>query len=688
MSEAKGGYLANKAREEYNDYKRFLISDQSLDDKEKKILHSLKFELDEGNMDHVIDLKLNVYLHNIPPKVTMGTIILKYFDGPIDSVITTVLYDKNVPVFINLSPTYISMDGEYRNLLIPFERYQTFVKENEVYLTKILHKLYENHKIKLYSHNCDVVSAEIAVTILYIIYFNRSYYFQNIDINWELLYSKKIPFIKVDHQRELITDLAMIQGLGPHVVYRSGTKLLPLSIDSIKNMYSLLDDVWHELYVNMICNKLVLAGVTSALPCTYNKSMVTIDKYKYLFSLKKNHIKYKNSKISVAIEKDLIRAEQRCLENDVYINYDYQVLGESIQESIRFSERTVHLSNEALLIFMGHKGLSLNNAINRAKSDSCDPIPWKNLIFIIFYTLYCLNQNKIIHNDLHLGNIVINGFSDDDKHIYQLYCVDLDGDIIDMQDSREAEESVLTNEKVFKKKDVNVFHVSEADFHDPRPHDIKYTKGRQKIFMLPLGPLLPTIIDFSRAILLLNFKDELNQLKINAKIRASIMSAYHSFFPDFMRNNSDRIKEELKDLKLFFNKYAAMDGYRFCSLLLSKEIANKDNEDIHERLVKIKGQLEDILLYPGPWMGNNPNFLILNTFDFPLIKKGKILDVYVSNAPQVYSLNKYDKFPPLAKLFKNIDNEDHETSSAGVIEDLILKRRREGVKFTSNYDDY
>jgi hypothetical protein len=554
-----------------------------------------------GELDSALELSSSA--KNIKPSNEYGTIRL--------ISINKVIFNKLIVIefgdYVSLGFTFVSMDGEYRNNLLLKEMVINSLKgsdKNKGFIE------FQKRDIKFDVYNTDLDP----YCMLYLIYsfmhaVKNNYTNKDIDL---LLFYNTIDLDISKMDKIVIRDRAFCP---------MGLKLIPLSTKSLNSD----SETWVELALNRMFTRIVINGIAPGFPVLYNRTLFKLDYKHTIFSLGRTALKYEHGKIADKIEKKLeeSRGLTQVKETNIYINYEFQEIDKTINESVELCKK-INYSNIVLGLLDQYKGKTLKAFIEWKRSGYIvtDFVYKLSNIFTLFYNLFIMNEHNVIHNDLHLNNVVCS-YRYYDRIFYNLFCIPR-GD---------------------KVKTVKI-HISEKYKINPRPHDIIINKRDSDKYFIPYESTYPIIIDFGRSIILSN--DILLMAKMRTRLRRSIKSIY----PEFWKTNKRELLSDLVNLKSKFNRFAALDGIKLLGGLMTEmDIDAKFvDETFYEIIGTIYSQLEDHFK-TGKLSNPNKDILESKIFEHYKASHTEVLNIYSPDSPIVYDVDKYENFPTLAKKY-------------------------------------
>jgi len=317
-------------------------------------------------------------------------------------------FDKQIYLSIGVVPT--SSDGEFRRL---FPYNENLNPE----ATKLAVKFYAKYKQYIVT-NLNEKIVVMAITLNFYV----SFLYANFTSNYIKQYQKYINLFKWKICNDQIKLAMRHNDYNIHKnligVLEVCNKIIPLTIDALKNTNSIYHGFWLEIYVMTIINKINKCFICDLLPYLFKWDIMKI-KSPYVFSNSEIINKYTNSEFLLKNIGHLIGAKIKY--EDKYTN----IYNAKLNNALTFAEKNIIYSDYIGVMIMQHNGNSLVNHINIIKNLSLESLEIfkhfknKNLFMVtcfqISYSLLVLNKHcKIIHGDLHLNNVtvrIINGES-------------------------------------------------------------------------------------------------------------------------------------------------------------------------------------------------------------------------------------------------------------------------------------
>ena len=209
------------------------------------------------------------------------------------------------------------------------------------------------------------------------------------------------------------------------LLFDYGQKATPLTQLEITMISDLNYAPWRELYIDLLCSEMVIAGVTSGFPLIGDHFLINQSKtdVEYLFDESRAYhntaygYPFENSSL---IDKFKLSEEIKAIHHTDVFKKLMQISDSPISNCIHNIQRRIEahlqMSNFTLVKNMSHMGYNIhtfildpeirNDQIARAIihniADNFD-----SFVFEIAYNLICLHEIAgVIHGDLHLDNIL------------------------------------------------------------------------------------------------------------------------------------------------------------------------------------------------------------------------------------------------------------------------------------------
>lgn len=526
--------------------------------------------------------------------------------------------------YICYGPNLLSSDGEYRPYFTSIYtldyielHYRELMDEVEEYLQK-------KSKIKYYRQYYTSVSGGIDINLLTKDIDNRRYAIKLFTISWLMngylsLHkiqtrntTKDYQLLMYDNADEVfmqyildvytIDVLKRVYAIASLYVYqkhpahrldtpnwldasiRLGQKIIPMGKD-IENI-DIQNVVWREIYVNSLCNDLIVNHVCPGLSLMYDWIIINgVDNY--IFN---------NPEV---IQKMILSDEEKI-----------QSFVDKTKLGLFSPSRTTSIKkhNSAILVVSEYVGRPINDIKHLKKSKEYqksvrdifdDKKVFHKYMFDISYSLLCIHcKLNIIHGDLHLNNTTIH-------HTTKSYLQQTKTDI-------KRKTTYVVDDTVYEFEDYG-FHGSIIDF------------GRSFILSSNINiqeEQNERILQYYNAILPEFFKK--NKTVIAKKLEDDFLSIYKKFASVDMFIHTDRLLKFIKINNIITHK----DNLKLVEAmhnLAKKHLTTIDNKSEY----KCK---EFLKFFP------------------PKKIKGRVLNnIYCFNADLVYSLNSYDKLPVVLK---------------------------------------
>lgn len=574
-----------------------------------KQFDSINFDYENSSINRYIKL-IDIHNNIKISKVNTVYTVLKLERGS-ESINYAYVYgvienNKVVNNFLITSNSLISKDGMYSHRLITFDKiygpnknsklineiYDFIVvniKNNEFKLIIDVFNISEN-KIKN-SYINDLKKSTILVYIFIIPWIVELYnmYRSDQEINMNPNYNEimfndkdknKFAEIYKTNSKE-IYDLAIYYKFLAHDSKNRlelGQKLIPFNYIQLKEYNNIVHFQWKELLVNKIITNL-LYNINS--PCF----SIFVD---WLLIKNSNRDLYDNKTIyNKILYSDKIKNILALLNKanveflDIYSkqrNEFIDSLIKKLKKIIKLSENKILMSNISLCYISEYSGKTIYDYYTKIKDPAKihknignlfeDFGMFQKYIFEIIYSLYCLNLRGIIHGDLHLNNVTLNKKNLNVKeNNYILYNLN----------SKKNEHSIDYINKTSSSGEYNDEY-NEEYINDNNEDNVEININNDYIYMFKHLGTYPCIIDFSRSFILLKLIDD-NIIEKNKNIirmkyikneKNRIMSELKKLFPNFIKNNSHKLKFlfKNKNFNTLFLYFSAFDIFKFASNLL------------------------------------------------------------------------------------------------------------------------
>lgn len=712
-----------------------------------KQFDSINFDYENSSINRYVKL-IDIHNNIKISKVNTVYTVLKLERGS-ESINYAYVYgvienNKVVNNFLITSNSLISKDGMYSHRLITFDKIYGPVKNseliNEIYdfivvnikngEFKLIFDVFNisENKIKNAYVN-DLKKSTLLVYIFIIPWIVELYnmYRSDQEINMNPNYNE-IMFNDKDKNKfaeiyktssKEIYDLAIYYKFLTHDSKNRlelGQKLIPFNYIQLKEYNNIVHFQWKELLVNKIITNL-LYNINS--PCF----SIFVD---WLLIKNSNRDLYDNKTIyNKILYSDKIKNILALLNKanveflDIYSkqrNEFIDSLIKKLKKIIKISENKILMSNISLCYISEYSGKTIYDYYTKIKDPKKihknignifeDFGMFKKYMFEIIYSLYCLNLRGIIHGDLHLNNVTLNkknlNVKENNYVIYNL-------------NSKKNEHSIdYINKTSSSDEYIN-------NYNDDNEDNVDIDINSDYIYMFKHMGTYPCIIDFSRSFILLKLIDE-NIIEKNKNIirmkyikneQNRIMSELKKLFPNFIKNNSHKLKFlfKNKNFNTLFLYFSAFDIFKFASNLLifinkysstnnitvNVEITNLLT-NISKRAYQFLEKIIDEESYNNIDDLKFPNFIIIEEF-FSSVKitekelKNKfktsvISDIFnVDNIDQNYSITEIisELNTTINKEIINIENSKNIEEIKKI--DTITKKLHNFINFTKKNED-
>jgi hypothetical protein len=488
-----------------------------------RIIDEFGFNLDIAKMRKLVREDFFV-IHNTMKKLDNIEPLYIMYKGKYN-VIGHILKEKNNKVFVSGGLSYISMDSEFKDIIMEHENGILDQKEK---LSIIRNWLCENN-VSINNENwefsCFLFNGIMESLKL------RKISAVNSSINSSIFYDliEKFTNDGISVQNWSIRGTTFSKFLPSY-----GIKTSPLTINNLQNIKSLKNKFWREYHILTYCDVLLQNGISVYYSSCLGWSILQSHDPEMLFANDTNKIKYAQSKIVKSIIGELERTRYKLKKNIDQLTVYIERLDKKIHIPLIYAEKHLIYSNYVSCLYIKKRGRSISNyhigILNLLYGATSTAIvkfyvdlyknsqALKNIMFMCVYNLHCLFKYfGIIHNDLHLGNITIVGLDNKDTD-YSLFITDNDS------------------------------------------------------YLLNYNSCISCIIDFGRSLL---SKDELKNkaysytdfLELFNSQKESIINIYQREFPEFHKSFKNQLETIIdNNYNEFIKNYSGYDTYRFFRL--------------------------------------------------------------------------------------------------------------------------
>ena len=640
-------------------------------------------------------------------------------------------------LFIMLSLSSISKDGEYKHRLIKY-KYIDEILKNPI-LKKVYSYIYKNfinnefelsfsiynlHSKKIKKEYSKLLSNNIMIlkslTIIWYIEIymkikNNNILFINQE-SFNLLCSSRddIYYQKLfnDHKTEIINSIPFIAYYNENTRLEIGQKLLPFNYNQLKEYNHLIHFQWKELLINRIINSLIHNNISSCFSLFIDWVLITNgDKKIYNNDEIYKKINYSDQIKNILNLLYVVKSNLIKLNNQFEKNKIITKLENKLQSIINETQSNILMSNVSLCFFSEYSGKTLFNHLTLLNNNYVNPLLgnlftnfdlFNKYIFEIIYSLYSLNLKGIIHGDLHLNNITFSLTNKIDDNSYILY--DLNNNFNSNILNYINKYPNISNSSNIVNSPVSIESLSNDDL-------TKKNMMLNNCYIFKHNGYFPCIIDYSRSFILLKLIDtsiiEINNTKVRRKYIKNetkrIVNELNKIFPNYIKNNGHKLKFLLKNknFNILFIYFSAYDTFTFITNLLiymkKTNLASniEVNPKIIELLTKISKKsykyLEEILNeenYSSQIKHQFPNYLILKEF-FSKSESTKLdLNKNITNYFSLVNINTYYSINDIKANNKLILNSY--INSNKISEDNKNKIKKEFstiLNYSSNFND-
>lgn len=363
--------------------------------------------------------------------------------------------------YVSVCPTYTSQDGEYRDRFLPFvyfmslrEKYQrqfdiaeelvlrymaagsltfdvnVFGPEAHADQASLMTKNVDDLRLAItffaYAWLVDFHRIHTNVMERHIVEAYRKVIYHKRDIPTYEALSESLVDIN-DMVRNLIELVipSMVVNESKIPSLRTGQKIFQTTIREITEINNISLETWRELYMSYKCADLVLSMICPSFPLFNRWFYIQHSNPNGLFDNPTQFTKYDNNLIARRIHKNIRVAENRTYNfgvitgKKVHINQMFQTLSNKIQDSMRFAERHLILTNVAICAhseFVGRTVRNLpaiaTNADAQYRFGTTDMFfsleSMHKHVFEWLYAFFCINTKVgIVHADIHANNVTV-----------------------------------------------------------------------------------------------------------------------------------------------------------------------------------------------------------------------------------------------------------------------------------------
>jgi hypothetical protein len=685
-----------------------------------KQFDSINFDYENSSINRYIKL-IDIHNNIKISKVNTVYTVLKLERGS-ESINYAYVYgvienNKVVNNFLITSNSLISKDGMYSHRLITFDKIYGPVKNskliNEIYdfiavnikngEFKLIFDVFNisENKIKN-SYINDLKKSTLLVYIFIIPWIVELYnmYRSDQEINMNPNYNE-IMFNDKDKNKfaeiyktssKEIYDLAIYYKFLTHDSKNRlelGQKLIPFNYIQLKEYNNIVHFQWKELLVNKIITNL-LYNINS--PCF----SIFVD---WLLIKNSNRDLYDNKTIyNKILYSDKIKNILTLLNKanveflDIYSkqrNEFIDSLIKKLKKIIKLSENKILMSNISLCYISEYSGKTIYDYYTKIKDPNKihknignifeDFGMFQKYTFEIIYSLYCLNLRGIIHGDLHLNNVTLNkknlNVKENNYVIYNLNSNKNEHSIDYINKTSSSDEYI--NDEYIDNDNVNVGIDTNNDH----------------IYMFKHMGTYPCIIDFSRSFILLKLIDE-NIIEKNKNIirmkyikneQNRIMSELKKLFPNFIKNNSHKLKFlfKNKNFNTLFLYFSAFDIFKFASnlLIFINKYSSTNNITVNVEITNLLTNISKRAYQFLEKIIDEESYNNINELKFPNFV---IIEEFFSSAKisEKELKNKF-KTSMISDIF-NIDNIDQNYSITEIINELNTTINKEIINIENN----
>lgn len=581
--------------------------------------------------------------------------------------------------YVCASPTFESMDGEYRHRFIQYAAFQKAYDALEKELSE-----FEKHLLEMIASDKLAIEATIyppqaaegvAATIekgrlgirmlaVSMMLDSQSTIqghtipsygalIRDIEAGWP----EMRPAAKAIHKNK--TSHMFINGAQGALRVECGQKLTPLMSKEVSSPHDINFGAWRELYARQLASNLVINGVAPSLHLD-NQWVYIEGADAGLFentAMERKYRRGQTSKLSI----ESLRTARGIIAPEVPQSYAASSFDAHIYDAVEVAQSYLLTSNIAMCATMEHTRDTIASApmlVARTEFPEpallllCGDVKYmEKFAFDVLYGAHCLHTKAhLIQADLHGNNFTLNRVVEVFRHVA-------------------AADGTFTFEPAIQ---------------DPIMAYVAGPRGEADTFVFPYTGLVGTIIDFSRAIfgpgmqpaLAEEFGQDFTRNFYRDQVTRAIR-ALHRYAPAFVEKNQEAVKALfLADfdtafrvlsyidfiavggsIARIFSEYKAQDSDRrqFRPAKECIEFAQLVEKKSRERLVvALHDALEKKRTGKIPFAGEVMFEVLFAKWKYSParedIKKSTLCDVYNYNAPLKWDGRDYETFPPWSRL--------------------------------------
>lgn len=581
--------------------------------------------------------------------------------------------DNPVLIWYCVAPSLQSQDGEYRNRLIRFGQFDILVKKYAVifeYIEKFLIDKVEKYELSLETEDffpqieherlAETLSHRIVQTSLNMRFFIQFWLMEVYSLSVNLQENhinpkfnqiffphldediKEFRAIKAKFGDEKVQDLIEMLSLP---IYPSATaklklmksyhsvgqKLRPLNVGEVQEPLNIKYAPWREIYLSGRAADLLVNTICPNFAIFVDWFYIKNAK-KGLFDNEQQYQKLEFSDRSLVITRKLQETQRLTYTRDPkrdtkqFLNAAFEQVYQGIEDPIDFIKGNLLMSNVTLGFITENVGRTLTDIPSLQKSKEWLAVvgdyykyeTFKKYAFDFCYGVLALNKIGQTHSDAHLNNLTINN--------------------IDTAVNKAGSHAMYSVQGYWFAVPVRgpygcLIDLSRGTIHPNMVKDYKYFANKEELN---------------------EFVDEQN---------ARIIWKLENTIPTFMKLHGDKIRELMAShFDKFYQLYTAVDTFDIFSKI-SKYFDKKCDRDSIALANKIAKLSEHFLTTTMLKLLANPDltieapvFQILKECftDYiidPLVEKKdmNIVDLWLYDKPMRYSLEEYERWPPILK---------------------------------------
>lgn len=357
------------------------------------------------------------------------------------SIYAIIYCDGNTPRYVCTGPTFRSQDGEYRNRLIPFDRFMSmYEKHSDVFddidavISPRIEAGWLTFQANFYSVGAPRELAEIVSGRLPMRLFLACWMYDAHNIHFGMVENHINPAYQyIMAMDELDDDFAHIFESNPtrfrdahfDMIFFSdaktavlplhvGQKTFPLGVSSV--VEDIRHDVWREIFATGLASNLVLNSISPSFSFINNWFYVH-HAHGALFDNFAMHERYTHGQLATDMAGRLRSIDAQTRTDTTYLSSEFEQLSERIMDATKYAESDIALTDLAAVVTSEYVGRTLRDIPSLLESGVHSPELgcifrqaniFRGHVLEFMYAIYCMNTKAMmIHGDLHMNNVTI-----------------------------------------------------------------------------------------------------------------------------------------------------------------------------------------------------------------------------------------------------------------------------------------